>query len=93
MTKEEFDKFVEQKTRDEKPAHPIDWKKKKLEWLERLGDFYSEVEKYLEEYIQSGKIKIETSKISINEPDIGTYMAVTGFQRLGRNMIFCQSIY
>jgi hypothetical protein len=87
MTREEFAKFVEQKTLDEQSEQPINREERKQEWLKRLADFYSEVEKYLAEYIQSGKISIESSSISINEPHIGYYMAESKTILLGSDKI------
>jgi len=75
MTKEEFDKFVEQKSQDEKSAQSINWEKNKLEWLKQLTAFYSKVEEYLAGYIRSGQIRIKTSLVQLNEEHIGTYQA------------------
>jgi hypothetical protein len=75
MTKEQFEKFVEQRDRASKEAKPIDWESRKRDWLEDLAGFYSTIEGYLAEYKNSGKLKVERSRVSLTEQYIGTYQA------------------
>jgi hypothetical protein len=75
MTKTEFEKVLDQKARVLKETRPIDWVAQKRDWIENLGRFYQTVEGYLAQFQESGKIKLEKSKVSLNEEHIGRYQA------------------
>lgn len=75
MTKEEFEKFLEQKAGTMKEGKPIDWESKKREWLKNLGRFYSTIDAYLAPYLKSGRIEMASSSVRLTEDYIGTYEA------------------
>jgi hypothetical protein len=75
MTKEEFEKVLEQKARVSAETPAIDWEAKKRDWLKELDSFYRTVEGYLAQFQNSGKVKLEKGKISLKEDHIGEYQA------------------
>jgi hypothetical protein len=75
MTKEEFETFLEQRGQATREAKLIDWESRKRDWLLRLGGFYSTIEGYLAHYKNSGKLKVDRSKVPLTEEHIGTYQA------------------
>lgn len=75
MTKEEFKKVVEEKSRAAKEAPAIDWEATKREWLENLARFYLLVEGYLAEFQTEGNVKVERSQVTITEENLGQYQA------------------
>jgi hypothetical protein len=92
MNKEEFEKFLQQKTLEAKPSVEVNWEAKKATWLKRLAEFYSDVDKYLGEYVQSGKIKLETKSISLNEDYIGQYQADSKYISIGSSLVTLKPI-
>lgn len=75
MTKEEFEKFLEQKARATRQTTPIDWEARKHLWLQNLAGFYSTIEDYLAPYREAGKLKVERYSVSLTEEYLGTYPA------------------
>jgi hypothetical protein len=75
MTKDEFEKVLEQKARASTETPPIDWEARKRDWLEKLNSFYLTVEGYLAQFQKSGKVKLEKVKVPLKEDHIGEYQA------------------
>jgi len=75
MTKEEFEKVLDQKARASTETPPINWEATKRDWLENLATFYSTVEGYLAQFQKSRKVRLEKANISLKEEQIGEYKA------------------
>jgi hypothetical protein len=75
MTKEEFKKVLDEKSRVAEEAPAIDWEATKCDWLENLAHFYAMVEGYLAEFQNEGKVKLKTSSVTITEEHLGAYEA------------------
>lgn len=58
------------KEKDQKKPKPIDWEKKKNDWLVQVRKLYAQIESWFGDL---GNIRIEKQKISINEEYIGSY--------------------
>lgn len=71
MTKQ-FDAFIDRQTRVE-PRPVVDWATRKAEWLEALEAFYTQVETFLQPYIDQGKLRLDFETITIEEEVIGRY--------------------
>ncbi len=92
MTKKDFEKFVQDQQAIKEATVPpidIDWK---AWWLEKLEDLYLQIESFLREYKDSGKIEINYSNLELNEENIGQYIAKKMIITIGRNEIIFQPI-
>ena len=87
MTKDDFEKVLEQKARASIETPPIDWEAKKRDWLEKLDSFYLTVEGYLDQFQKSGKLKLEKVKILLEEDHIGEYQADSMTIFLGSDIV------
>ncbi|MGA2174915.1 MAG: hypothetical protein ABSH38_08040 [Verrucomicrobiota bacterium] len=75
MTKEAFEKILNEKSRDAEESKAIDWEGRKRAWLQDLESFYRQIEDYIAPYTRSGKMAVRKSNISITEERLGTYEA------------------
>jgi hypothetical protein len=75
MTKHQFEEFLEQRARETREAEPIDWESRRRDWLQNLAGFYSTIEGYLRPYLESGKLRLGRSSVTLTEEHIGTYDA------------------
>ena len=87
MTKEEFKKVVEEKSRAAKEAPAIDWEATKREWLENLARFYALVDGYLAEFQTEGNVKVERSQVTITEEHLGQYQAESRSILIGHDKV------
>lgn len=69
-----FDKFVKQQ-REQAESEKIDPVKELSTWLDKLDSLYKKVRHFLQEYVDSGDIKIECSPIDMHEELLGGYSA------------------
>ena len=77
-----FDEFIKHETQDEKDLS----EQKRImlkEWQNNLKKLYDIVRDFLEEYIQTGKVKITEKDIDITEEFLGTYTATKMIIQLG----------
>lgn len=72
MSKQKFEDFIKRQTK-EKEEEKIDWNAQKREWINFVGDLYTNIENYLDDFTKTGDINIEYSDVSITEQNIGTY--------------------
>lgn len=87
MTKEEFEKVLDRKARASTEEPPIDWEARKRDWLENLEQLYLTIEGYLEQFRESGKIRIEKAMVSLQEDYIGEYQAESMTILLGSDKV------
>ncbi len=73
--KNTFDDFVNAEVaKTKKPEHiKEDWEKRKKDWVKQTQDFFQKIRLWLKEYTDSGNIKLESSEITINEEELGSY--------------------
>jgi hypothetical protein len=92
MTKQQFDRFLEEKERNAEPQKIIDWDARKQEWLESLKSFYELTEGWLTDYIKTGKIQIESSEVQIEEEYLGRYAAASRVLKIGSDKVVLRPI-
>ena len=95
MSTKEFDEFLARQ--ESIPEQSIDWMRERDEWLAHLEQFYRDVEQYLADYVDAGKVKVSYESKEIFEEFIGNYTAkvllldVAGhkarFDPIGANLI------
>ena len=71
MGKKEFERYLEE--RISIVEHPIDWNKRKDEWIRDLNKFLDGVRGFLKEYEDSKKIELYTQEKTITEDPIAPY--------------------
>lgn len=85
-----FDEFVKNQQAD---AHSdVSWNAIRDEWLRRLDELYGQIREFLKEYIDAGEIQPDTSLISLNEENIGSYTAPQLTLKIGRKQVRFQPI-
>ena len=86
MTSNNFDEFIEQQSKSN-TDDLIDWDQQLTEWKTHLDKFNDAVKEYLSRYLDSGKVNIEESEISLHEEYIGSYLVHQLAIQLGNNKI------
>lgn len=71
MSKKEFDSFLKTEERTKKPA--IDWNIEKKKWLAYLDVLFSDVKKWLKEYVDTKQVNLEFKDLEIYEEPLGAY--------------------
>ncbi len=92
FAKENFDDFINKQAKKEPEEPAINWSEKKETWLSSLDDFYSKIDSFLKEYIESNKIKIKYSQKDIFEDYIGSYSAKVLDIELGNHKVRLEPI-
>jgi len=82
---DEFDKFIEEKTK--KTESSFDPEKEKKEWFDYIDEFYNMLWTSLDKYRDSGKIIIEHYDVEISEEYLGTYTAKGLRLQVGNDVI------
>lgn len=96
MSRQQFEEYIA--ARADAPAQPaVDWLARRDKWLQRLDEFYRQVEGYVEPYVSSGKMCLNFSARQVREEYVGSYeacgldMEVGGgsvrFDPIGTNLI------
>jgi hypothetical protein len=85
-----FDEFV--KNQQANAHSDVNWNAVRDEWLRRLDELYSQIREFLKKYIDAGEIQLETSSISLNEENIGSYTAQQLTLKIGRKQVRFQPI-
>lgn len=91
MSNRTFDEFVEKQAKSSQEVK-IDWSKKLEDWKEYLNSFYETVERFLEPYISTDKIKIEKADVELQEEYIGVYTVSRLLIRIGGNEVLLKPI-
>lgn len=73
MGKKEFDIFLKKEAQYQKPE--VNWSYEKKNWLANLENLFSDVQTWLREYVDAGKVRLEFNDIDIQEEVLGTYQA------------------
>jgi hypothetical protein len=71
--KEEFSNFLRKEEKNIINEPQIDWNARKAEWFQNINLLYSDVQKWLKDFIDEGKIKIEFNDLDLYEEKIGKY--------------------
>lgn len=69
----DFDAFLEKQELKKRDAEQTDWKKRREDWLRRIGEFYQLVQRFLRRYLDQGKVSIDFRPLTLNEEYIGSY--------------------
>jgi hypothetical protein len=83
----EFDAFVKRQQPDARNGEPVDWNRRREDWLHRLEELYSLVENYLKPYVEGGTISINYRDIAINEENIGEYVTRRMLLDIGKQQV------
>lgn len=87
MSKAEFDEFVKRQKIEKSIAPPIDWDAQRDEWLDYLNRLYAQIESFLEAYISAGEALCEYREITLNEDNIGSYVARQMLLKFGQQQV------
>ncbi len=71
MDKNKFDEFVNKKSNTEKVE--INWDEKLNRWKSFIDTLYKNINEWLKEYVEAGKIEIRVNDIEIFEEALGNY--------------------
>ena len=85
MVKTDFESFLNKES--EKRKKTINWEEKLNKWKSFIGSLYLNINDWLKEYVESGKIKIVTYDIEIYEEAIGKYSVEAMKIKLGENIV------
>ncbi len=83
----DFDAFVKRQQPSAAETKPVDWARKRDEWLQQLKELYEQIESFLTEYIERGEIRRAYRDIALNEEYIGSYDARQMILNIGRQEI------
>lgn len=83
----EFDQFVKQMKKENETSSPVDWNKRKDDWLGALTRLYSTVEDYLSKYTPDRSIRIDYEDVNIIEERLGSYSARKMMLTLGKSIV------
>ncbi len=92
MSKQDFDDFINQATKNQNNESIIDWNTIRDEWLKRLTEFYALIESFLAEYKKDGKLDYQFSKKDIFEEYIGNYSVDVMDIKLGEHRVRLEPI-
>ena len=94
MAEQEFSEFIRRKTAENQSesGEPIDWAKRRANWLQELDELYARMEEHLRPYTQAGEIQIERTSIQLREEYLGTYRADKLTFSIGREKIVAKPI-
>lgn len=92
MPKADFDQFVKRQQVSPSEVVPIDWNRRRDEWLDCLSDLYEKIEGFLETYISSDQVRREYLNIWLNEENIGSYEATQLTLKFGRQTVIFKPI-
>lgn len=73
MSKKDFEEYLKKSQSQADEGAEIDWGKKRDEWLDYLGQFYSRIQAFLKDYADTGNLSIGFHEKTINEELIGEY--------------------
>jgi hypothetical protein len=86
MGKKEFDDFINGEARQD--VIDIDWGERLEIWKSFLTSLYKNINLWLKEYLESGKIKIEARELEIYEDAIGKYTVPSMTLSVGKNLVY-----
>lgn len=92
MTKQEFETFLESKSREAGPVSSLDRDNRKREWLDALQKFYGKVDEWLQEYVASGRIEMEKQRINLHEDFLGSYQAEARLLAIGGALVYLMPV-
>ena len=87
MSDNEFNEFVNRRSRQVESAPAVDWDKRRDDWLRDVETLYSRVESMLSEYLSDGRIEKAYEPITINEERLGSYGTRKLMLRIGLDEI------
>lgn len=94
MAEHAFSEFIRRKTATDEPesGEPIDWDKRREDWLHELEELYVRMEDHLLPYTQAGGIRIERTRVQLREDYLGTYDADKLTFKIGREKIVAKPV-
>lgn len=85
-----LDDFV--KSQQSPPQPTVDWNKERSEWLRRLDELYDRIDKFLNSYIKSGQILVESHPIELSEEYSGRYTARQVTLKIGQQHVLFRPV-
>ena len=82
-----FSTFIEQQAAAATGDLQVDWNQRREEWLQYLDQFYKQVEGFMREYIDQGKVCLQCGTKELHEEFIGDYSVHTMALHIGANKI------
>ena len=83
----QFEEFLSQKEAEGRDQPVIDDEKIKEDWLAKIDEFYSLIQKFLHDYLQEGKIVKEWKTIQLSEETLGEYEVKQLILKIGNTRI------
>jgi len=88
-----FDEFVKQRTEQARQfAKALNPKERLATWKRELDSLYQEMQGYLKDYIDSGKIKIDPRRVQLTENGLGSYEAPALAILIGRDEVIAEPV-
>ena len=94
MAELDFSEFVRRQTAraQSESGDPIDWAKRRGDWLRALEELYTSMQRHLEPYTETREIPIERTPMRLREDHLGTYDASKLTFKIGRKKIVAKPI-
>lgn len=73
MSKKAFEEFLNKNTSSSEGQESINWDVVKTEWLRQLSILYSNIDKWLKEYVDNGQIIVKKRDETLHENHLGDY--------------------
>jgi hypothetical protein len=83
----QFEEFLSQKEAEGRDQPVIDDEKIKEDWLAKIDEFYSLIQKFLHDYLEEGKIVKEWKTIQLSEETLGEYEVKQLILKIGNTRI------
>lgn len=87
MSKTDFDAFVKRQQLAGVAPLEFDPQQRLREWLGYLDVLYTQIDGYLQTYIERDAVKIARSQVTLNEEFIGVYQASTATLTIGCSIV------
>lgn len=87
MAADDFDEFVKRRKAQAEKSSPIDWEKRRQEWLDDIQALYGKIQEYLRDYIVDGRIETSYEPVIVNEERLGIYNTRKLVLKIGEDVI------
>jgi len=89
MSVQEFDAFLAKRVKEVEKEKKVDWINIHDEWVHQVDDFFEMVRKFLQKYVDDGKVVIRDEELTICEEHLGIYKTKKLYvQVVGEEVVF-----
>ncbi len=90
MNRQDFASFVDKQQRA--AEEQVDWGATRDEWLDNLNSLYMHISGFLKEFVDAGSIKKKLVDITLNEENIGLYVAKKMDIEIGKQRVSIEPV-